>query len=78
MKYEGLIFTLEDGKDYMVIETIEIEGDTYAYFTNDNNEVDSFFGKITNKDYDFHIESISSLEFSEKVLPGFIAKNYGN
>ncbi len=78
MKYEGMIFTLEDGKDYMVIETVEIDGNTYAYFTNDNNEVDSFFGKITNKDYDFHIENISSSEFSEKVLPGFIAKNYGN
>ena len=77
MKYEGLIFTLDDGKDYMVIETVEIKGDTYAYFTNDKNEVDSFFGKIVNEDYDLKIENISSEEFSEKVLPGFIAKNYG-
>ncbi len=78
MKYEGLIFTLDDGKDYMVVETVEINGDTYAYFTNDKNEVDSFFGKIVNKDYDLKIENISSEEFSEKVLPGFIAKNYGS
>lgn len=78
MKYEGLIFTLDDGKDYMVIETVEVEGVIYAYLTNEKNEVDSFFGKITNKDYDLHIENVSSEEFSEKVLPGFIAKNYGN
>lgn len=78
MKYEGLIFTLDDGRDYMVIETVEVEGITYAYLTNERNEVDSFFGKIIHNDYDLRIENVSSDEFSEKVLPGFIAKNYGN
>ncbi len=77
MKYEGLIFTLADGSEYMVIETVDIDGNIYAYLTNDKNDVDSFFGKIVDNNYGLSIENVSEEEFSEKVLPGFISKNYG-
>lgn len=79
MNYKDKVITLDSGKEYLVIEQINVNGKIYVYLVNNNNELDTMFCII---DEEGLIEKVDrdSLEFREKVYSLFVEKfkQYGD
>ena len=68
MDYTNKKFTLEDGKNYLVIEQVNYEGSIYLYIANPDDENDTKFVEIK----DERILPIDSILFEQKIFPLFI------
>ena len=73
MNIENLLFTLENGKKYMIIETVQLDGKQYAYLVNRDNEIDSMFREVALTE-EKGLKEIDKDLFKEKIYPMFIKK----
>ncbi len=73
MDFENKIITLDNGKSYMVIDTVVYENKTYAYLVNKFDELDSMFREIVSGD-NLSLNMIEKDLFSQKIYPLFIEK----
>lgn len=63
------VITLEDGKDYMIIETIVNGNDKYLFLANENDRTDMCVRKVINKDGKEYITKLDSEnEFNEVMI----------
>ncbi len=62
------IITLEDGKNYVVIDTLEDNANKYLFFVNENDGIDVGVRKVVNKDSKEYITKLDSREELEKVM----------
>lgn len=70
MDYSDKSFTLEDGKEYIVIEQVNYNGGTYLYLVNDDDETDSAFVEVKEND----LVKIDPELFKNIIYPLFIEK----
>ena len=62
------IITLEDGKNYAVIDTLEDNTNRYLFFVNENDGIDVGVRKVVKKDNKEYITKLDSREELEKVM----------
>ena len=61
------IITLENGKNYAVIDTLEDNANKYLFFVNENDGIDVGVRKVVKKDNKEYITKLDSREELEKV-----------
>ena len=62
------IITLENGKNYAVIDTLEDNANKYLFFVNENDGIDVGVRKVVKKDNKEYITKLDSKEELEKVM----------
>jgi len=62
---------LDDGTEYLIIDSIEIEGNKYTLFSNVNDPTDFCFRKTVLKDGKEVYSALSGKEEFEKILVKF-------
>ena len=62
------IITLENGKNYAVIDTLEDNANKYLFFVNENDGIDVGVRKVVKKDNKEYITKLDSREELEKVM----------
>lgn len=73
MNIDNKLFTLSNGKEYMVLESLDFEGIKYAYLSNVKNELDTIFVTV-NVENGLRFEPVDKEDFSKNVLPLFLEK----
>ena len=73
MKLDDKVLTLDNGKSYIVMETLEFENKNYAYLSECNNPVDTLFVEIVNND-GLSLKQIDQKFLTEKLMPVFMEK----
>ena len=62
------IITLENGKNYAVIDTLEDNANRYLFFVNENDGIDVGVRKVVKKDNKEYITKLDSREELERVM----------
>ena len=70
MDYSDKSITMKDGREYIVIEQVNLDGNTYLYIVNDKDDNDTRYVEIK----DNNILKIDPKLFEEKVFPLFMEK----
>lgn len=65
------VIVLDDGIEYFIIDTIEIEGVFYTMFSNVNDETDFCFRKTIQKDGKSYYSGLENKNEFDKVLMCF-------
>lgn len=65
------VVVLEDGTEYVILDSMEIDGDKFILFSNVDNPVDFCFRKLIIKDGKEVFSALSGKEEFEKVLLKF-------
>ena len=70
MDYSDKSITMKDGREYIVIEQVNLDGNTYLYIVNDKDDNDTRYVEMK----DNNILKIDPKLFEEKVFPLFMEK----
>lgn len=73
MNIDDKLFTLGNGKQYMVLESLDYEGTKYAYLSNKDNELEALLVKVI-IDNGIKFEKIEPNFLNNKILPLFLEK----
>jgi len=73
MNVDDKLFTLSNGKKYIVLESLEYEGKKYAYLSNKDNELDTMFVEF-NFENGMMFKEVEKKYLQEKILPLFLEK----
>lgn len=73
MNIDDKLLTLNNGKGYIVIETLDYEGKKYAYLANKDNQLDTMFVEVLTEN-GMMVKEIDKNYLQEKLLPLFFEK----
>ena len=65
---------LDDGIEYMIIDTVELDGNVYTLFSELNNDMNFCFRKITYKNGEKYYSGLEDREEFKRVLLEFANK----
>ena len=71
------VITLENGKDYIIIDAIEDEGNKYLILVNENDEEDMCIRKIKVKDNKEYLIRLNEEDEFDRILAKFYLKFTG-
>lgn len=66
-------FIMDNGQEYLTIETLEYDGKSYAYIVNKANPIDSLYVQVI-FDGQMKVQTIDPDLFKEKIYPLFLDK----
>jgi len=73
MDLNNKAITMKNGKEYLVIEQVNFEGNTYVYLVNEDDYKDAMFRKVVPGE-NIELEEINSDLFEEEIYPLFAEK----
>ena len=73
MDLNNKAITMKNGKEYLVIEQVNFEGNEYVYLVNENDYKDAMFRKVITGE-NMQLEKIDSDLFEEVIYPLFAEK----
>lgn len=73
MDLSNKAITMKNGKEYLVIEQVNFEGNEYVYLVNENDYKDAMFRKVITGE-NMQLEEIDSDLFEEVIYPLFAEK----
>ncbi len=73
MDLNNKAITMKNGKEYLVIEQVNFEGNTYIYLVNEDDHKDAMFRKVVPGE-NIELEEIDSDLFEEEIYPLFAEK----
>ena len=73
MDLNNKAITMKNGKEYLVIEQVNFEGNTYVYLVNEDDYKDAMFRKVVPGE-NIELEEIESDLFEEEIYPLFAEK----
>lgn len=71
MNFDDLKFTLDDGKEYLVVDSVIYKECVYVYLVNYKNPLDSMYKLVRNFDNDFVLEDVDPILFKNEILELF-------
>ena len=74
MELDDKVFTLDNNKEYMVIEHIEFEGKIYLYLENTLDQQDTLFRELVTNNDNIKLISIDPNLFENKIFDLFKEK----
>lgn len=72
--FDNLIFNLENGNSYELIDNVVYDNHIYVYLINVNDELDSLFRLLVKNDDGYILEDIDSTQFRDNIFPLFVEK----
>ena len=73
MDLSNKAITMKNGKEYLIIEQVNFEGNAYVYLVNENDYKDAMFRKVIPGE-NMQLEKIDSDLFEEVIYPLFAEK----
>lgn len=73
MDLSNKAITMKNGKEYLIIEQVNFEGNAYVYLVNENDYKDAMFRKVITGE-NMQLEEIDSDLFEEVIYPLFAEK----
>lgn len=71
---EGELITLESGKEYLIVSTINFENNNYVYLFSNFKPLEIKLGKQINENGETKIEMITTKEEKEQIMQLFTDK----
>jgi len=68
------VITLENGKDYLIVEALEVNNNRYLFLVNEDDEQDSCIRKVITENNEEYLIKLDDKEEYENVMTTFNEK----